>query len=300
MNSDEILVSICCLTYNHEKYIREALNGFLMQKTNFDFEILIHDDASTDNTQKIIQEYMNEHPALFKPIFQKENQRSKLGGGMNARFNHPRALGKYIAHCEGDDYWTDPYKLQKQVDFLEANEEYSICAHAVNKISENGEFISVFSKPGSYSRIDFLHNHSISNLSTVFRNNLENLPSTKNVYNGDTFLFNFLLEGKKAFVMEDIMGVHRTHSGGVWSSKDVVFKLKQSMNTKILIQQRMILTDEENEAFNQKIQEYKNWLAYYENPYKNLIQGKLPLKLFMENKWNEFKSKLYKLKENSF
>jgi glycosyltransferase involved in cell wall biosynthesis len=127
MNQSNIepLVSICCLTYNHAPYIRDAIEGFLMQKTNFPIEILIHDDASTDGTADIIREYEAQYPDIIKPIYQTENQYSK---GINPypAFVYPLARGKYIALCEGDDYWIDPYKLQKQVDFLEANPEYGL------------------------------------------------------------------------------------------------------------------------------------------------------------------------------
>ncbi len=126
------LVSICCITYNHESYIRDAIEGFLMQKTTFPFEIIIHDDASTDDTAKIIQEYANQYPELFVTILQKENQWSK-GIRPSPTYVWPRARGKYIALCEGDDYWTDPYKLQKQVDFMKENPDCSLCFHNVLK-----------------------------------------------------------------------------------------------------------------------------------------------------------------------
>lgn len=120
---NEPLVSISCLAFNHEKFIRKALDGFVMQETNFPFEILIHDDASTDGTAEIIQEYQSRFPELIKPIYQKENQWKKGLRG-SAVHNFPRAKGKYIALCEGDDYWTDPTKLQRQVDFLESHADY--------------------------------------------------------------------------------------------------------------------------------------------------------------------------------
>ena len=123
----QLLVSVCSITYNHAPYIRQCLDGFLMQQCNFAFEVLIHDDASTDGTQEIIKEYQEKYPEIIKPIFQTENQYSKGERGFNARFNYTRAKGKYIALCEGDDYWTDPLKLQKQVDFLEVNEDYGAC-----------------------------------------------------------------------------------------------------------------------------------------------------------------------------
>ena len=122
-----ILVSVHCLTYNHEKYIADAIDSFLMQKTNFKFEILIHDDASTDRTADIIREYEKRYPDLIKPIYQTENQYSK-DMSVN-QINMKRATGKYIAICEGDDYWIDPYKLQKQVDYMEKHPECSLCVH---------------------------------------------------------------------------------------------------------------------------------------------------------------------------
>ena len=131
----EIAVSIICITYNHEEYIRDALNSFVMQKTDFQFEILIHDDASTDNTAAIIREYEIRYPEIIKPIYQKENQYSKglaLGEpfAFIDKYQYSRVKGKYIALCEGDDYWTDQYKLQKQFDAMEEHSEVDMCAHA--------------------------------------------------------------------------------------------------------------------------------------------------------------------------
>ncbi|MCD6577496.1 MAG: glycosyltransferase [Anaerolineaceae bacterium] len=133
LNNERInrpIVSICCATYNHEKYIRSALDGFLAQETDFPFEILIHDDASPDDTPNIIREYQEKYPQIIKPIFQKDNQYSQ-GKKAFAYFLLPEAAGKYIALCEGDDYWMDPHKLQKQVDFIEANKNCSMVAHAI-------------------------------------------------------------------------------------------------------------------------------------------------------------------------
>lgn len=136
---NEPLVSICCLTYNHESYIQQCLEGFLMQRTSFPVEVLIHDDASTDRTADIIRGYETKYPDLIKPIYQTENQFSK-GIGVTMVYQFPRAKGKYIAICEGDDFWTDPYKLQKQVDFLEANPEYGLVYSDVNIIDSLGNY----------------------------------------------------------------------------------------------------------------------------------------------------------------
>ena len=123
---NEIVVSVICNTYNHEKYVRDALESFVAQKTNFEYEILVHDDASTDGTADIIREYEGKYPNLIKPIYQTENQYSK-GVLVGITYQYPRAKGKYIALCEGDDYWIDLLKLQKQVDYMESHPDCTFC-----------------------------------------------------------------------------------------------------------------------------------------------------------------------------
>jgi glycosyltransferase involved in cell wall biosynthesis len=150
------LVSVSCATYNHENYIRDSLEGFLIQKTTFPIEILIHDDASTDGTADIIKEYEKKHPDLIFPIYQKENQYSK-GLTISSTFNWPRARGKYIALCEGDDYWTDPYKLQKQVEFLEAtaNAAGVGCYYNIMEHKGNNQVFKPLGKVPMFVRYNF-------------------------------------------------------------------------------------------------------------------------------------------------
>ncbi|MBR3649662.1 MAG: glycosyltransferase [Victivallales bacterium] len=122
------LVSITCLAYNHEKYIRDCMEGFLFQKTDFPFEVLVHDDASTDSTPAILKEYAAKYPDIVKPILRETNLHSVPGHRSLNLINLDRAQGKYVAMCEGDDFWCSPYKLQKQFDFMEAHPDYSISA----------------------------------------------------------------------------------------------------------------------------------------------------------------------------
>lgn len=133
---NDIKVTVCCKTFNHERYIRKALDSFLSQITNFNYEILVHDDASTDNTQKILKEYEEKYPNIIRVIYQKENQFSQ--GKCVSDFVFPKAKGKYIALCEGDDYWCNDYKLQKQFDILESYENCSACVHTVSTCNEDG------------------------------------------------------------------------------------------------------------------------------------------------------------------
>lgn len=151
MNNKLPLVSIICATYNHEAYIKDALEGFVMQKTSFPFEIIVHDDASTDNTASIIREYEARYPDLFITIYQTENQYSKRNGDLS-RIIFSAVRGKYIAYCEGDDYWTDPFKLQKQVDIVEKDPNCVLVYTDFSTIDENGneiydDFYTKWQKP---------------------------------------------------------------------------------------------------------------------------------------------------------
>lgn len=128
MNNDEIMVSVFCMTYNHENYVRDTLEGFLMQKTNFKYEILIHEDASTDRTAEILRDYEQYHPEVIKVFYEKEN---KYGKGIDYYYDilAPVSKGRYIAICEGDDAWIDEDKLQLQVDYMEEHPECSLIGH---------------------------------------------------------------------------------------------------------------------------------------------------------------------------
>jgi glycosyltransferase involved in cell wall biosynthesis len=171
------LVSICCITYNHAKYVRECLDGFLMQKTTFEYEIIMHDDASTDETQEIINSYCRKHPNLFRTVYQQFNLYAKGIRGIAANYVYPLAKGKYIAVCEGDDYWTDPYKLQKQVDFMEDNPDVNFSMGRVQFLyQQTGEFKpkKEFVKPGSkglFSVKDYLKQPFSHTSTFLFRNN---------------------------------------------------------------------------------------------------------------------------------
>lgn len=138
MKDDTVKVSVCCLAYNHEKYIRKTLEGFVSQKTDFRYEVIIHDDASTDKTKSIIEEFWKKYPDIIKPIFQVKNQYSTKGVAAIFDQFFLEANGKYVSFCEGDDYWCDDDKLQKQFDVLEKHPECSICVHKVQCINEDG------------------------------------------------------------------------------------------------------------------------------------------------------------------
>lgn len=214
------LVSISCITYNHENYIRDAIEGFLMQKTTFPVEILIHDDASTDKTASIVREYEEKYPHLIKPIYQTENQYSKRDGTIG-RIQRGRARGKYYAICEGDDYWIDPLKLQKQVDFLEANPEYSMCFHNAMLLyeddkSKNRPFTELEER--EYGPIEIFSKWTIPTASVVFRVSMYQKVSHPDFMYGDIVLFLNLATKGKLRAINEVMSVYRIHSAGITNS----------------------------------------------------------------------------------
>lgn len=221
--NNEILVSILCNTYNHENYIADAIEGFLSQKTNYKYEILIHDDASTDRTAEIIREYELKYPDLIKPIYQKENQYSK--GIDVSEINNARATGKYFAICEGDDYWTDPNKLQKQVDFLEEHPDFTLCVHSALQVDvTNKDRIleirpSTSNKVFSVEEIIYGGGDLFSTNSMVFR--AEAVESMPDFYNnapvGDYPLTIFLSLVGKVYYLDDPMSVYRYAVPGSWT-----------------------------------------------------------------------------------
>lgn len=211
------LVSICCQTFNHGAYLKECLDGFVNQKTNFKYEILVHDDASTDNTPKILKEYENKYPDLFRCVYQEENQFGKLNSLVDIL--HEMALGKYIAICEGDDYWIDENKLQKQINFLEANPEYTITGHSVRTIDENKKTVDFMSKEGEVTFEDILLGKGVYTLSMVYRNILKFSPKINKYPAGDFFIKASLLDNGKGYLFNSIMGMYRKHNGGIWSTQ---------------------------------------------------------------------------------
>ena len=215
------VVSICCLAYNHEPYIRQCLEGFVMQQTNFPIEVLIHDDASTDNTTAIIKAYEEKYPSIIKPIYQTENQYSK-GVKINSVFNFSRAEGEYIAMCEGDDYWTDPLKLQKQVDFMVANTDCTLVSTGTAIHKPSGQ-----KKEYSYKGLkritatDYLTNtYFISTASLLYKKEILELYKEDwmaKSYAGD-FIVKFcaLVKGDFGYI-PDVTCVYNKGAVGSWS-----------------------------------------------------------------------------------
>lgn len=225
--NNPIMVSVLCCVYNHGKILRQCLDGFVMQKTNFRFEAVVHDDASTDDSAAIIREYAEKYPDIIKPILQTENQFSKQNGAITRTLNE-NTRGKYVAICEGDDYWTDPLKLQKQVDFLEAHPEYSICYHKVAIVNDDasvtkGHFPDWLpDKNATFEISDMEHRNIIQTNSVMYRWRFQeekyNDLIWPGVLPGDWLLHLLHAANGKIYYMPEVMGAYRHHDGGIWSA----------------------------------------------------------------------------------
>lgn len=209
------LVSIVTLAFNHGRYLRQCLDGFVMQITDFTFEVIIHDDASTDDTAQIIREYEEKYPHIFRPIYQIENQYSK-GVAIGATYLYPAVRGKYICECEGDDWWTDPYKLQKQADFLEAHPEYSLCCTAYGSMRMRDGFVK--DEKGTETDItmrQLMKKNLIGTLTVMYRKELHQeymeqvLPVMPKFRMGDIPLWLFMASKGKIRKLADQTAMYR-------------------------------------------------------------------------------------------
>lgn len=238
--ADDIVLSICCITYNHAAYIQKCIEGFLMQKTSFPIEILIHDDASTDGTAEIVKEFAEKYPDLIFPVFQEENKYSQ-GINVAADYLLPRVRGKYIAVCEGDDYWIDPTKLQRQVDFLESHPSFSFCCHQTYIYEQNTGEMSLWKIKEEkiletdfsftckeWTRLDWFFHM----LTIVLRKDMLDLPflmSFKRCYG--VHIFYQLLQKGNAYFFATPMSVYRIHKTGVF--RGLSYEQRGKMNLEV-------------------------------------------------------------------
>ena len=228
--SDNVIVTIRCLVYNHEPYIRQCLEGFVMQKTNFPFEAIVHDDASTDGSASIIKEYAEKYPDIIRPIYETENQYSKHDGSLR-RIMDSHTRGKYMALCEGDDYWTDPLKLQKQVDFLEGHPEYTMCFHNACVLNEtNYKFELVRIENRDYDIRELFEEWLVPTASILaIKKVFDKYTSHPDLLNGDIFIVLSAVSLGKVRGMKDVMSVYRLQDKGLTISrvKDAPMELEK-------------------------------------------------------------------------
>jgi glycosyltransferase involved in cell wall biosynthesis len=218
-------ISVICLTYNHRAYIEKCLQGFVAQKTNFPFEVIVHDDASTDGTVDIIKEYARNYPEIIHPVLQEHNQWSR-GENISKLFIYPLIRGEYVAFCEGDDYWTDENKLQKQADFLDNHPDFAVCFHPVRIKWENrsckGELFPHPSFRFNKEVLDlqdllkhnFIQTNSVLMRWRFHKESVELIPDK--IMPADWFIFLLHAELGKIGFLPEVMSVYRKHDAGIW------------------------------------------------------------------------------------
>ena len=258
-------VSVVCMVYKHEPYLRQCFDGFVMQKTSFPIEILVNDDCSPDSSAKVMREYEEKYPDLFHCIYQEENQYSK---GKMAWWEvlFPMAKGEYIAICEGDDYWIDPYKLQKQVDFMDQHPDYVACFH--NARVQYDDHVSLFNalNENHYpSTEDIIKRHwFIATPTLFFRNVLREYPEWRGeVLNGDYLLELLLAREGKFYYMDDAMSVYRQDGLGMSS---VLKRDKVDMVDKLIFllsKAKPLFEDKYASVFDESIKNYQEIRSNY-------------------------------------
>ncbi len=229
---DQPLLAVICLTYNQESFIRDAIHGFLCQKTDFPFKVIIHDDASTDETAKIVREYEDKYPNIVKCIYQERNLYSR--GISRHPYIEPHLDVKYIANCDGDDYWLDEYKLQKQVDYLQQNEDCSLTYHAfINFDHEQQQVLGIGKSPRTVTRVS-------RNL------HLDLGPEEyagKKVENVDRLLlYLYKQRGSVQFIEEVGPAVYRQHRDGIWSQRHELYRHIEALRTRLYIERQYART----------------------------------------------------------
>lgn len=221
-----MIVSVCMIAYNHEKYIGQAIEGVLIQETNFDIELILSNDASTDNTDAIVRGFLKDNEKIKIKYFAHQENKGMMP---NFVFALNQCIGDYIALCDGDDYWTDPLKLQKQVDFMEANPDYGICFHEAaiswsekketHQIQLNSQFpwnrMSI--DKDIYDISDVLNGPFMATASVLYRNPyINNFPIWfSKAASGDITLYAIIIGDKKIKFINEIMCVYRRHPGGI-------------------------------------------------------------------------------------
>ncbi|MGM0216055.1 glycosyltransferase family 2 protein [Enterococcus sp. AZ109] len=287
MKNEVIRVSVCITTYNHENYIRQALESVVTQKTKFHFEVIVHDDASTDNTPKIIREYMGKYPDLVKGILQKENQVSQ-GVNIDQQFILPLCQGEYMAFLEGDDYWVDSYKLQKQYTAMQRNTFCSICVHRVEIIDESGQAApqarpskKAFTKDMIISGSEYLmfQEYLFQTGSYFFKTDymkefMNSETKLIRYFNGDDCILRWAIQKGAILFLNDTMSVYRVNVPEGWSTNYAQHsKVQRIEYLKRSIQAEQIFNEESHFRF------------------RSIVEGKILIAILTANSYSHQEAK---------
>jgi glycosyltransferase involved in cell wall biosynthesis len=275
-DKNETVLAVCLITYNHVKFIRQAIEGILMQKVNFSWQLIIADDYSIDGTREIILEYKNKYPDFIHLIFQDKN----VGPAKNWLDLITRPRSKYIAYFEGDDYWTDPFKLQKQVDFLEMHHHYSMVANKVF-IDVNGNLNKFIYGHQEFTLENILHHGPmVHTASILFRNVLSenDLDLLAKATLGDWMLVILLSKHGKIKLLEDYMAAYRIHENGVYAPLSIENKVKKNIEFQMNV---ISVLPEFKNLLLKEIDSKMKFYSLYDYSLKSYLKGNSSLRIFL-------------------
>jgi glycosyltransferase involved in cell wall biosynthesis len=264
MTTESVMVDIPMCVYNHEPFIAQAIEGVLMQNVNFKFRIIIGEDCSTDNSRDVIRKYLDGNEDKIEVIFHQKN----VGAQENSRILLSKCTAKYIALLDGDDYWTDPNKLQKQIDFLEANEDFACHCHDAEIIEDN-KFVRLYNE-GKEDKVltsdDIVVTLGIPTASVVFRNCLKPLPDYLKKFSLDIIIYFAISRFGKFYQSNEVMSAYRIHNGGMWNGQDLLTKMDKNLDIKRFYLTEMPLTGKQRKLVMQQIVNTRlNRLKYFAN-----------------------------------
>lgn len=266
------LVSVCITTYNHEAFIADCLDGILLQETDFPFEIILGEDGSTDQTLAICQAYAKKYPGLIRLFQRPPNKKIIINGRPTGRYNYlsnlADARGTYLAFCDGDDYWTDPKKLQKQIDFLRTHPDCSACHHSMQKyyldsgtLSDDGT-----RAPASADLLRLLAGNVAVNSSIVLNKEyMGALPAWINTAPiADWVVLLFTARQAKVGFLDEVMGVYRVHEGGVWSGNKKADRYREMLDFLLFLRASVFTEPQQQQALDENIFLHHYRIAYHD------------------------------------
>ena len=265
-DSQPVIVTIICLVYNHKPYLRQCLEGFVMQESEFKFEAIVHDDCSTDDSTAIIQQYASKYPNIIKPMFEEENQYHKIGFSGIYKLIQPHIQGKYVAFCEGDDYWTDPLKLKLEVNYLDSHPNVGLIYTQANQFEEEtGERSLSWAKQTNFEKL-LTGLNTIVTLTTCIRSELffkylQEINPPKTWLMADYPLWLYIAYKTEVFFMDRTTGEYRILKNSASHSTDINKQVKfieSALSIRLYLDKRLCGSMHTKQLYKDAVVDYFN------------------------------------------
>jgi len=282
------LLTVCIVTYNHEAYIEQCLESVLAQQTNFKYVIHVGEEDGPDGTRDIVEKYARKYPDKIRLFKWLKKDKILVNGLSTGRYNFKETLksasSKYVAYCDGDDYWTDPLKLQKQVDFLEAHPDYALCFHDVDIFDQDKRKVlpntSTREVPATTDVMELANGNYIHAASIVLRNDFSFPDWFDKVYLGDWVFYMLHIKNRKIRKFHEVMAVYRIHKSGIWAKQNRKLRIRHTVESMELVLEHLENSQQVKHALKKTIRKLHSQLE--SDPKISLIQRiKKKLKLLL-------------------